>query len=958
MKGKFKRAILSCLLAFGISVSLIGTDISMIASFAEEKASKTTVISAEEFKDLTLEDCEKIAESIDVTPNQNGEVILDLTEEELYAIITASEHDKAAILEDTSCEKDDSAYSDGSSDYLYNQLNTKEKEFYDDLKAYCQSFMNSTSDFTNTWLSVSYDTSINYQRACAVTAAFYYENPQFYFMPARYLPVEGNISNGKYVYLFGTSDIFRSASTRASTNTQIASITSTWKAGINQYSVPYDKEQYIADTLCEKIVYTKDTIYNQSIYGALVNKQCVCNGYAMAFTYLCNIAGLEAFGVPSPGHAWNMVKVDSKWHCVDVTWMDSGDEPNHTWFNRSHSVFVENDTSTCHDIYSDYANNFTLPVTVDSDEHIIFLVSDGTNSVNVSERDIASFANDPTKDYTVKYTKSGGYCFETDLSKIKAKSVTFSLTGSNEMFYSFKNLHFNFNAVFDSVFDSYGDLYADGFTSTGYYAGFNGSTEIKSLTLYGNSTVKMGKNHGSAVSVDELIFNCGSQNSYANIYADTTIGNITVQSGNVYLSVLDGVNARVTGDITASSKINLRYMKSGTTSTGSERVYNAAIPYDDFKILTVDNTSIGTSVFKSDYAAFTSADCTDYYWVKYNVYKKGNDIVLSTADPSSAALSIKNSNIYVFNGNDLCRDGDKISAGSVLTFKIRNADYKDKRLTINGQKADTFMGPFNEAYYYQYEVPNDGSVITADLVSEKWSDEQLNQFLVMNIEDGIQVYPYCKESNRNLPEMMKSGALYPKDEAVAILVPEESLADGKSTIINGKTVEGTLYRFDEGYFYEIWAYNVGTSDICKICTGSAAKITSQPTDVTAVPGGVATFKVTASGEGLAYQWQYSHDNGKTWKNLDVNAASCTIITSPGVNSYLFRCVVTDENGVTAESNAAKVTVKAISEVTVEEVQKLDIKSIIRFVDLFDESADILTDAQIKAIELVLEYDYS
>ncbi|MGN1303565.1 MAG: hypothetical protein ACI4YB_00880 [Oscillospiraceae bacterium] len=855
MKGKFKRAILSCLLAFGISVSLIGTDISMIASFAEETASKTTVISAEEFKNLTLEDCQRIVDGIDRTPNENGEVILDLTEEEMYAVITVSEYDKADIYEELSYERDESAYAEGSSDYLYNQLNTKEKEFYNNLKSLSQSIMDSSVNYSTDLVIAYYDPSISSEKANAVFTAFYYENPQYYFFPACYLVNSNTItSNGKCSFPFGIYKDFLSASTRASTNAQIASVTSTWKAGINQYSAPYDKEQYIADTLCDKIVYELNT-YDQSIYGSMINNRCVCNGYAMAFTYLCNIAGLEAFGVPSPGHAWNMVKVENNWHCVDVTWMDGGSYPNHTWFNRSHEVFLENDTTTCHNIHSKYADNFTLPVTVDSEEHAVFLVSDGTNSVNLSERDIASFANDPTKDYLVKYTKSGGYCLQTDLSKIKAKSVTFLLTDSNESYYSFKNLHFNFNAVFYSSFYAYADLYADGITLNNTYSGFNGITEIKTLKLYDNSTIRLGKINGSAVSVDDLIFNCGSRNSYADIYADTTIGNITVQSGNVYLSVLDGVNARVTGDITASSKINLRYTKSGTTSTGSERVYNAAIPHDDVKMLTLDNTSIGTSVFKSDYAAFTSADWTDYYWVKYNVYKKGNDIVLSTADPLSSALSIKNSNILAYNGNTALKNGDKVSACTVLTFKVPDENYLDKRLTINGQKVDAVKDASDNAYYYQYEVPNDGAVITADLV------------------------------------------------------------------------------------YEM-------------------KINSQPADYTAVPGGIATFKVTASGEGLTYQWQYSCDNGKTWKNYSVTSASCSIIATPEGNNYLYRCIVTDENGTTIESDAAKVTVKAISEVTVEDVQKLDIKSLIRFVDLFDENADILTDAQIKAIELVLEYDYS
>lgn len=68
-----------------------------------------------------------------------------------------------------------------------------------------------------------------------------------------------------------------------------------------------------------------------SIYGALINKTCVCEGYAKAFKYLANQAGyecemLQGVGINSSGkkenHAWNAVKLKDTWYLVDCTWDD------------------------------------------------------------------------------------------------------------------------------------------------------------------------------------------------------------------------------------------------------------------------------------------------------------------------------------------------------------------------------------------------------------------------------------------------------------------------------------------------------------------------------------------------------------------------------------------------------------------------------------------------------------
>lgn len=160
-------------------------------------------------------------------------------------------------------------------------------------------------------------------------------------------------------------------------------------------------------------------------------------------------------------------------------------------------------------------------------------------------------------------------------------------------------------------------------------------------------------------------------------------------------------------------------------------------------------------------------------------------------------------------------------------------------------------------------------------------------------------------------------------------------------------------------YYEIIAYNVGTNDTFRICTGHAVKIIAQPTDTLSIPGGVATFSITASGDDLSYQWEISSDGGKTWRKYDSASPSCSIITNPGTDAFLFRCVVSNDQSA-AISDPVRANIKAMNEVTINDIMlvKNDLSSVIRFVDLFDPNDIYLTEAQLKAIEIVLEHDYS
>ncbi|MGI6006894.1 MAG: transglutaminase domain-containing protein [Ruminococcus sp.] len=105
----------------------------------------------------------------------------------------------------------------------------------------------------------------------------------------------------------------------------------------------WEKAKFVHDLLISEITY-EDGEDADNLYGALVMKKCVCNGYCMAYEYLLKKLGIscdtvagyttemareinESSTIPlMAGHAWNKVAItedgERKSFYVDVTWDD------------------------------------------------------------------------------------------------------------------------------------------------------------------------------------------------------------------------------------------------------------------------------------------------------------------------------------------------------------------------------------------------------------------------------------------------------------------------------------------------------------------------------------------------------------------------------------------------------------------------------------------------------------
>lgn len=89
------------------------------------------------------------------------------------------------------------------------------------------------------------------------------------------------------------------------------------------------------------------------------------------------------------------------------------------------------------------------------------------------------------------------------------------------------------------------------------------------------------------------------------------------------------------------------------------------------------------------------------------------------------------------------------------------------------------------------------------------------------------------------------------------------------------------------------------------------KISKQPVSCEVSAGKNAVYNISVVGKNIKYQWQYSMDNGETWKKVVIdgcNTAELTIEASDFKNGRLFRCRVKNGTG-TVYSKPAKIIVK-------------------------------------------------
>ena len=225
--------------------------------------------------------------------------------------------------------------------YYYNQLDDNGKKMYN-------TFLSNIDKFKagDEYISIDLNTEDAGDSFQAAWDAFSVDRPEYFYIDTNKLSlltnVKTNLFNVKeYEYKLqpkkGETYFEKEFPTKedvAFATTQLDIVTKSIIDQANTQTTLYDKVKFIHDYLVDNINYSSDEneASADTIYGALINKVCVCEGYAKSFKYLLDkleIPCITVFGnaTNSEGkqeyHSWNYVKMDDgQWYAVDTTWDD------------------------------------------------------------------------------------------------------------------------------------------------------------------------------------------------------------------------------------------------------------------------------------------------------------------------------------------------------------------------------------------------------------------------------------------------------------------------------------------------------------------------------------------------------------------------------------------------------------------------------------------------------------
>ncbi len=161
---------------------------------------------------------------------------------------------------------------------------------------------------------------------------------------------------------------------------------------------------YFHDELLRRSVYDKDTIhplYAHNLIGLFLEGKCVCEGYAKAFKYLADLAGIKSIlvtgkaglrGNPAELHAWNMVRIGEESYHIDITF----DERYGGYISKAY--FLLSDKEICRDHEID--TTFKLP-SCNKDAYIVPIITGTKNLMDFLRQE-----GNKKKEYTeVRITK-------------------------------------------------------------------------------------------------------------------------------------------------------------------------------------------------------------------------------------------------------------------------------------------------------------------------------------------------------------------------------------------------------------------------------------------------------------------------------------------------------------------------------------------------------------------------
>lgn len=196
--------------------------------------------------------------------------------------------------------------------YSYSFLNETRKKVYDSLIEAMQNH--------RTEIDFPKSMNVSTEDYCAVYQAIYNEENSIFYISTqmRYTTNVRSkcVTSAVIEYTYSKEEI-------DTMNIMIKDCADKILRKLNNSMSDYDIVKYFYDTLVKSCEYDENVLNSRDIYGCLVQKKAVCGGYAKAFSYLCDAAGIQNLTITGDAdnvpHMWNMIKLGGEWYHIDVT---------------------------------------------------------------------------------------------------------------------------------------------------------------------------------------------------------------------------------------------------------------------------------------------------------------------------------------------------------------------------------------------------------------------------------------------------------------------------------------------------------------------------------------------------------------------------------------------------------------------------------------------------------------
>ena len=230
--------------------------------------------------------------------------------------------------------------------YFYSKLSSEQQEIYDAIHMLAEDPTN-TDNVAVVEVKTTLDNTYYQNTIAPAYYALLYDHPELFWLYANvdnHLIFGSLMQNGKTLLYLGYDEPYKNYETDMKAFNQAAA---DFLKDIDLKGSNIEIADAIHDKLIDMVIYDDYVAENKvgadlahSAYGALVansrgdKNTCVCDGYSLAYVYLCQQAGLDAVFLcgmaganekEAGGHAWSMVSIDGKWKEVDSCWDDWDD---------------------------------------------------------------------------------------------------------------------------------------------------------------------------------------------------------------------------------------------------------------------------------------------------------------------------------------------------------------------------------------------------------------------------------------------------------------------------------------------------------------------------------------------------------------------------------------------------------------------------------------------------------